>query len=77
MYYEYSRRKLIIRANSPVASDRANPRILYVNSAFRRDGFRDEPWIRAANTIPTPIPAPVSPSVAIPEPMYLAACSMI
>lgn len=31
-YYEYSRRKLIISANSPVASDRANPRMAYVNS---------------------------------------------
>jgi hypothetical protein len=30
--YEYSTRNETIRANSPVASARANPRIAYVNS---------------------------------------------
>ena len=36
-----------IRANSPVASDRANPRTAYWNSWFLTLGFRDVPWIRA------------------------------
>jgi len=31
-YYEYSSKNDIISANSPVASDRANPRIAYENS---------------------------------------------
>ena len=66
-----------IRANRPVASDRANPRTAYWNSWFLTLGFRDVPWIRAQNTIPTPIPAPARAKVAIPAPMYLAAPSII
>ena len=27
IYYEYSNKKLIIKANNPVASDKANPKI--------------------------------------------------
>ena len=66
-----------IRANSPVASDRANPRTAQWNSWFLTLGFRDVPWIRAQNTIPTPIPAPARAKVAIPAKMYLAAPSII
>lgn len=69
-------RNAIIRANSPVASDRAKPRIAIVNIVGRTEGFRAIPPIRLANTTPTPIPAPIRPIEASPAPIYLAACIM-
>ena len=77
IYYEYRSKKDIIRANSPVASDRANPRIAYENNCGRRAGLRAVAVIRPLNTTPIPTPAPASPIVANPDPMYFAACSMI
>jgi hypothetical protein len=65
-----------IRANRPVASASANPSTAYWNSWFLTLGFREAPWIRAWNTIATPIPAPTSGSVAILAPMNLAAPSI-
>jgi hypothetical protein len=76
-YRANSSRNAIIRANSPVASERANPRIAYWNSCGRRAGFRDVPVISPENTIPIPTPAPASPIVASPAPTNFAACSRL
>ena len=75
--YEYSTRNETIRANSPVASARANPRIAYVNSCPRRAGFRAVEEIRDEKIEPIPIPAPVSPIAASPAPMYFAAAIIL
>ena len=71
--YEYRTRNETIRANSPVASARANPRIAYVNSCPRSAGFRAVDEIRDEKIDPIPIPAPVSPIAARPAPTYFAA----
>jgi hypothetical protein len=66
-------RKEIIRANRPVASARANPRIAYENSCPRRAGFRAVELIRDEKIEPIPIPAPVRPIAANPAPIAFAA----
>lgn len=66
-----------MRAKRPVASASAKPRIAYVNSCPRIAGFRAVDEIRAENTEPIPIPAPVRPIAANPAPMYFAACNML
>ena len=75
--YEYSTRKLIISANSPVASARANPRIANENNCPRSAGFRAVEEISDEKICPIPIPAPVSPIAANPAPMYFAAANMV
>lgn len=75
--YEYRTRNETIRANSPVASARANPRIAYVNNCPRTPGFRAVEEINDENTEPIPIPAPVRPIAARPAPMYFAACNIL
>jgi hypothetical protein len=51
-----------------------------LNNSFLKDGFRDVPWINAANTYPTPTAAPAnlhySPMVANPAPINLAAINI-
>jgi hypothetical protein len=59
-YYEYRTRKLIISANSPVASARANPRIAKLKSWPRSAGFRAVEAISDEKIDPIPIPAPVT-----------------
>ena len=76
LYYEYRIKKAIIKANSPVASDKANPRIAYWNNWGRMLGFRLVADISDENTSPIPTPAPASPIVANPAPMYFAACNI-
>ena len=75
-YATYNNRNAIIKANNPVASANANPKIAYENSCPLNDGFLDTPIIRAPNTtpIPIPIPAPIKPVVAKPVPIIFADC---
>lgn len=72
-YATYKRRKAIIRANNPVASEKANPKIAYEKSCPFNIGFLDTPNIKQPNTTPIPIPAPIKPVVANPVPIILAA----
>lgn len=75
--YEYNNKKAIIRAKSPVASDKANPRMAYANNCGLNAGFLDVAVIKPENTIPIPTPAPAKPIVANPAPMYFAAANII
>lgn len=73
----YKSKKAIIKANNPVASEKANPNIAYENSCPLKDGFLDTPIISAPKTTPIPTPAPIKPVVAKPVPIILAACIKI
>ena len=73
-YATYNNKNAIIRANNPVASANANPKIAYENSCPLNEGFLATPSIRAPNTTPIPTPAPIKPVVAKPVPIILAAC---
>ena len=75
-YATYKRRKAIIKANNPVASEKANPKIAYENNCDLKEGFLATPKIRAPNTTPIPTPAPINPVVAKPVPIILAACNI-
>ena len=75
-YATYSNKNAIIRANKPVASEKAKPKIAYENNCPRIDGFLATPNIKAPNTTPIPTPAPIKPVVAKPVPIILATCIM-
>ena len=47
-----------------------------VSNAPLSDGFLATPLIKAANTVPIPMPAPASPTVAAPAPMHFPAMTM-
>merc|ERR1719361_3233984 len=69
-------RKATMRQKSPIASDKANPRIAYEKSCCFREGFLAYPMMREPKTEPIPAPDPATPTVAAPAPMNLAAESM-
>jgi len=69
-------RKATIRQKSPIASERAKPRIAYENSCCFKLGFLAYPMMRLPNTVPIPAPDPATPTVAAPAPINLAAESM-
>ena len=73
-YATYSNKKAIIKANNPVASAKAKPKIAYENNCPLNDGFLETPKISAPNTIPIPTPAPIKPVVAIPVAIIFADC---
>lgn len=66
-------RKAIIKQKRPMASDKANPRMVKEKSCCFNDGFLAKPITKLPNTVPIPAPEPATPTVAAPAPMYLAA----
>ena len=71
-YTAYNNKNAIINEKSPSASVKAKPKIAYENKSDLIDGFLDVEFIKAANTIPTPIPAPANPIVVSPAPIIFA-----
>merc|ERR1712176_904654 len=69
-------KKDIISEKSPIASDKANPKIAYEKSCGFNDGLRAWPMIKLPKTVPIPAPDPAQPTVAAPAPINLAACSI-
>lgn len=76
IYATYNIKNDIIKANRPVASEKAKPNIAYENNCPLKDGFLATPKIRAPKTVPIPIPAPIKPVVARPVPINLAASNI-
>jgi len=67
----------IINANKATASDKANPKIAYVNNCCFNEGFLAYPVIKAPKTVPIPAPDPATPIVAAPAPINLAASCIL
>jgi hypothetical protein len=59
----------IIKANSAMASESAKPKIVYENNCRSIIGFFESDIMNEPKTNPIPIPAPVTPIVAHPEPI--------
>ena len=59
-------------ANNPIASHNAKPNKDNWNNLVSCEGFLETPIINAENTIPIPAPAPTTPIVAKPAPIYFA-----
>lgn len=70
-------RNAIINANRAIASVKANPKIADLNKSSFRFGFLEIPTINEAKINPIPIPAPASPKVESPAPIFCAACNSI
>jgi hypothetical protein len=64
--------RAIIKANKPMASVKAKPKIAILNNSLLREGFLEMALIREANMRPTPIAAPARAIVAKPAPINLA-----
>jgi len=75
--YTNRTKNAIIRANRAIASVRANPKIANLNKSSFRLGFLEVPKIRDPKINPIPIPAPASPKVYSPAPIFCAACNNI
>jgi hypothetical protein len=69
----YIKKNPIIKANNPVAYEKAKHKITYVNNCPCIEGFLATPY-KAPKTTPMPIPAPIKPVVANPVPIILNAC---
>ena len=67
----------IINENSAIASVRANPKIANLNKSSLKNGFLETPIIKEAKINPIPTPAPASPNVDNPAPIFCAACKSI
>ncbi len=75
--YTNRTKNAIIRANRAIASVNANPKIANLNKSSFRLGFLEVPRIKDPKINPIPIPAPASPKVDRPAPIFCAACSNI
>ena len=71
--YEYKTKNEIIKENRPVASQRANPKIVKENNCPLNWGFLAVDAINEEKILPIPIPAPINPEQEIPAPIYFAA----
>ena len=69
-------KKAIIKQNSPIASDIANPKIAYVNNCCFREGFLAYTIIKLPNTVPIPAPLPAAPIEAAQAPTNFAAVNI-
>jgi len=74
--YEYKIKKQTIKANNPVASHKAKPKIAYWKNCALIWGFLAVAVINDPNTTPIPAPAPIKPEQATPAPMNLAAVNI-
>ena len=77
LFYTNKIKNAIIKANSAIASVNANPKIAKRNMSSFKVGFLEVPKINDPKINPIPIPAPASPKVESPAPIFCAACNNI
>jgi len=79
IFYNYANKtkNAIIKANNPVASARANPKIAKENNWFLTWGFLAVDAIKEEKIKPIPAPAPINPEQAKPAPIYFAAVNIL
>ena len=77
LFYTNKIKNAIIKANSAIASVNANPKIAKRNMSSFKVGFLEVPRINDPKINPIPIPAPASPEVDNPAPIFCAACNNI
>ena len=77
LIYKNNIKKANINENKAIASVKANPKIAALKRSFFNVGFLAIPRINAEKTNPIPNPAPVSPVVASPAPIFCADCKII
>ena len=76
-FYTNKIKNAIIKAKSAIASVNANPKIAKRNMSSFKVGFLEVPKINDPKINPIPIPAPASPDVDNPAPIFCAACNNI
>ena len=77
LFYTNKIKNAIIKANNAIASVNANPKIAKRNMSSFKVGFLEVPRINDPKINPIPIPAPASPEVDNPAPIFCAACNNI
>ena len=77
LFYTNKIKNSIIKAKSAIASVNANPKIAKRNMSSFKVGFLEVPRINDPKINPIPIPAPASPEVDNPAPIFCAACNNI
>jgi len=77
LFYTNKIKNAIIKAKSAIASVNAKPKIAKRNISSFKVGFLEVPKINDPKINPIPIPAPASPEVDSPAPIFCAACNNI